>query len=109
MMDETTIKVMALIQARLQAQFSAFVAVLSHPLPNQSLAQQVGDLMRSVPQEALQRQSLIGVQQIRLTAELIETKDQVRAVEIVRELLVLDQLIQAGLAELWTVPPRPKT
>ena len=47
--------------------------------------------------------------QIRLMAEMVETQDPTRAMEIVRELSVLDQLILTGLSELWIVPPHSTT
>ena len=44
--------------------------------------------------------------QIRLMAELAEETDETRSAELLRELLLLDQLIQTGLAELWNIPSR---
>lgn len=108
-MDETTVKVMAMIQARLQVLVGSLAIVLRHPIPHEPFGEQWGRLSRTVPFPALLRVTETGAKQIRLMAEAVETKDAARLVEIERELAVLDQLIQAGLAELWTVPPRPTT
>jgi len=108
-MDETTLQVMALIQARMQVLVGAMAVTLRDPIPDQSFGEQLGRFMRSVPLPQLLAVAETGAQQIRLMAEMYETKDPARKEETMRELLVLDQLIQAGLAELWSVPPRPKT
>lgn len=105
-MDETTVKVLAIIQARLQIQMGALAIALQHPNPNESLGAQWGKLARSVSLPALLQHVQTGTNQVRLMAEAVECEDGDRILEINRELQVLDQLIQEGLAGLWTVPPR---
>lgn len=108
-MDETTVKVMAVIQARLQVLVGTLAIVLRNPSPSEPFGEHWGRLNRAVPYPVLKEASETGIKQIRLMAEMVETQDPARALEIVRELTVLDQLILTGLAALWTVPPRSKT
>ena len=108
-MDETTIKILATIQVRLQVQMGALLVVLAHPIPGQPIGEQWGRLSREVSVQAMLGAADTVTKQIRLMAELFETTDENRKLEIVHELGILDQLIQAGLAALWHVPPRPTT
>lgn len=108
-MDEATVKVLALLQARLQVQLGSLAVALQHPVPHEPFGEQWGRLSRSVPFPALVRQAETGAKQIRLMAEVFETKDPARLAEIAREFAVLDELIRTGLDGLWSVPPRPTT
>jgi hypothetical protein len=83
-MDETTVKVMALIQARLQVLAGSLAITLRHPVPHEPFREQWGRLNRGVPYPLLQEASETGAKQIRLMAEMVETQDPARALEIVQ-------------------------
>jgi len=106
-MDETTMKVMVVMQTRLQLQMLSLLAVVARPIPGVPLPKQWTELLQRLEVKT-QETNDIGLKQIRLLAEMMETKDEKRKEEIRRELAVLDGLIQSGLAGLWNVPPRPE-
>lgn len=105
-MEETTVKVMALIQARFQVQLLSLIAVLSRPIPGVSVGEQWSKLYLDVSQKNTSALGQTGAKQIRLMAELAEETDETRSAELLRELLILDRSIQTGLAELWNIPSR---
>jgi hypothetical protein len=109
-MDETTTKVLTMIQTRWTIQFASLIAAVSRPIPGTPLGQQVVDLTNRVPHEKVSEIGNTVMNQIRLLAGIMdETTTNERRTELFQELMVLDGLIQAGLSRLWSVPPHSET